>query len=54
MKRIIDEGYVKAKSELVTHQVELKKLAGILLEKEVLDAEEVRAIVGIPSVAAPV
>ena len=51
IKRIIDEAYAKAKSELTQHMEQLKMLAKILLEKEVLDAEEVRAIVGIPQAA---
>ena len=48
IKRIIDECYVRAKNELTAHQEQLKALATALLEKEVLDAEEVKRIVGIP------
>ena len=51
IKMIIDEAYQKAKSELTRHMEQLKSLATILLEKEVLDAEEVRKIVGIPAPA---
>ena len=51
VKKIIDEAYVKAKDELTAHIEKLKALARALLEKEVLDAEEVRAIVGIPTPA---
>ena len=51
IKRIIDEAYAKAKSELTGHMEQLKTLAKALLEKEVLDAEEVRALVGIPQTA---
>jgi cell division protease FtsH len=47
VKRIIDESYRKATSELTAHMHQLKKLAETLLEREVLDAEEVRGIVGI-------
>ncbi len=47
IKRIIDECYVRAKHELTTHAEQLKTLATALLEKEVLDAEEVKRIVGI-------
>jgi len=47
IKRIIDEAYAKAKEELTRHGDKLKLLAAVLLEKEVLDAEEVRKIVGI-------
>ena len=49
VKRIIDESYDRAKKELSSHLDKLKTLATALLEKEVLDAEEVRAIVGIPA-----
>ena len=48
VKRIIDECYVRAKNELTAHGEQLKTLATALLEKEVLDAEEVKRIVGIP------
>ena len=51
IKRIIDEAYAKAKNELTAHMEQLVALAKALLEKEVLDAEEVRAIVGIPAAA---
>ena len=51
VKRIIDEAYMKAKNELTKHMEQLKKLAESLLEREVLDAEEVRQIVGIQEAA---
>ena len=47
VKRIIDEAYARARAELTQHADKLKTLAEALLEKEVLDAEEVRKIVGI-------
>ena len=47
VKRIIDEAYARAKEELTRHAGELKTLAETLLEREVLDAEEVKRIVGI-------
>ncbi len=49
IKRIIDECYARAKNELTNHADKLKALATTLLEKEVLDADEVRKIVGIPT-----
>ncbi len=49
VKRLVDEAYARAKKEITTHIEKLKTLAEKLLEKEVLDAEEVRAIVGIPN-----
>ncbi|PIU40027.1 MAG: cell division protein FtsH [Candidatus Omnitrophica bacterium CG07_land_8_20_14_0_80_50_8] len=51
IKRIIEEAYTKARNELTAHMDQLKALAKVLLEKEVLDAEAVRAIVGIPTAA---
>ncbi|MBI4431921.1 MAG: ATP-dependent zinc metalloprotease FtsH [Candidatus Omnitrophica bacterium] len=47
IKRIVDEAYEKAKAMLKAHADQLKILATTLLEKEVLDAEEVKRIVGI-------
>ena len=51
VKRILDVSYEKAKELLTKHRAELVKLAEALLEKEVLDAEEVRRIVGIQKTA---
>jgi len=48
VKKIIDDSYLRAKNELTAHHEQLKTLATALLEKEVLDAEEVKRIVGIP------
>ena len=43
--------YVRAASELIkTHLVQLKKLSDRLLEKEVLEAEEVKQLVGLNGV----
>ena len=47
VKRIVDTCYKQAKQELNNHKHELKKLADALLEKEVLNAEEVRKITGV-------
>ena len=47
IKRIVDEAHARARSTLQDHLESLKKLAGALLEREVLDAEEVKRIVGI-------
>ena len=50
IKRIIDETYEKVKGILSGHKGTLEKLAGRLLEKEVVDKEELREIVyGKPS-----
>ncbi len=47
IKSIIDNAYRQAKELLAAHSTQLEALAKKLLEKEVLDAEEVKAIVGI-------
>ncbi|MFA6079156.1 MAG: ATP-dependent zinc metalloprotease FtsH [Candidatus Omnitrophota bacterium] len=47
VRRIIDECYQKAKEELTKSVDKLKLLADALLEKEVMDAEEVRALLGL-------
>jgi len=48
VRRIIDECYTRAKTELLAHLDDLKKLSEKLKEKEVLEAEEVRLILGFP------
>jgi len=45
VRRIIDECYKRAKEELIKNRDKLKTLAEKLLEKEVLDSEEVKKIV---------
>ena len=47
VRRIIDEAYQHAKQELTAHMEQLKRLAETLREKEVLDGEEVKRLVGI-------
>jgi len=47
VKRIVDEAYTKAKDMLRQNQDKLKILSGALLEKEVLDGEEVKRMLGI-------
>ncbi len=46
VRRIVDECYKRARTELTKHLDDLKRLAEKLREKEVLEAEEVRAILG--------
>lgn len=48
VRRIIDECYIKAKNELVKHRDKLKILAEKLLEKEVMEVEEIRVLIGLP------
>ncbi|MBI4436156.1 MAG: ATP-dependent zinc metalloprotease FtsH [Candidatus Omnitrophica bacterium] len=48
VRKIVDECYEKAKAELTAHLDDLKKLSQQLMEKEVLEAEEVRTILGLP------
>jgi len=49
IRRIIDDCYNRAKDELIRHKDRLKLLAEKLLEKEVMDVEEVRALLGLKS-----
>ena len=44
--KIIDESYKRAKEELNKHIDKLKLLAGKLLDKEVMDVEEVKVLLG--------
>ncbi len=47
VRKIVDDCYEKAKQLLTNDQEKLKNLADILLEKEVLDAEEIKKITGL-------
>ena len=47
VKHIVDAAYLKAKTILATHMDQLKILSTALLEKEVLDGEEVKKLTGI-------
>jgi len=47
VKKIVDEAYNKAKALLEQNREKLKSLASALLEKEVLDGEEVKRLLGI-------
>jgi len=47
VKKIVDEGYTKAKALLQQNLDKLKTLSNALLEKEVLDGEEVKKMLGI-------
>lgn len=44
-KKILQESYERAKLLLKTHQVELKLLAETLLQKETLDAEQIKNLI---------
>jgi len=48
VRRIIDECYIKATNELTKHRDKLKLLAEKLLEKEVMEVEEIRVLLGLP------
>ena len=47
IRRIVDECYKKAKDLLIENKDKLEQVAKTLLEKEVLDAEEVKKIIGL-------
>jgi len=46
VKKIVDDSYVRAKSILGENSEKLKALSNLLLEKEVLDGEEVKRLLG--------
>jgi len=48
VKKIVDECKLEAKNLLLKHKEQLSKLTQALLERETLDGQEVREIVGIP------
>ncbi|MEI6863373.1 MAG: ATP-dependent zinc metalloprotease FtsH, partial [Candidatus Omnitrophota bacterium] len=47
VRRIVDDCYKRAKEELEKHKEKLKVLAEKLLEKEVMDVEEIRNLLGL-------
>ena len=49
IRRIIDACYANATQELTAHRQQLDTLATVLLEKEVLDGEEVKRLLGFPA-----
>ena len=53
IRQLIDSCYARAKHELETHRTQLDILAKTLLEKEVLDGEEVMRILGIQRQSSP-
>jgi cell division protease FtsH len=48
VKRLIDESYGKVKKMLSANQDKLRKLAGVLLERETLEGDEIRKILELP------
>ncbi len=48
VKRLIDEAYVKVKTTLTANQDKLKTLAAVLLEKETVEGDEIRKLLGLP------
>ena len=53
IKRIIEEGYELSKKILTENRDKLEALASLLLEKETLDAEEIKKVTGLQVAAAP-
>ena len=49
VRKLVDNAYQRARAELTAHRGQLKQLSDALLEKEVLDGEEVKRLVGIVS-----
>ncbi|MDP3792010.1 MAG: ATP-dependent zinc metalloprotease FtsH [Candidatus Omnitrophota bacterium] len=54
VRNIVDNCYNKAKEELTKHKDKLKILAEKLLDKEVMDVEQVKALLGLGNDASPV
>jgi len=54
VKQLVDEAYRRAKSYLTLHHDKLDLIAHRLIEKEVIDIDETRAMLGIPSGMNPV
>ena len=50
VKHIIDEAYTRAKRILVQNEARLKKLANLLLEKEVVEEKDLKKVLGKPLV----
>ncbi len=48
VKKLVDESYAKVKELLTANQEKLRTLAAVLLEKETLEGEEIRQILGLP------
>jgi cell division protease FtsH len=46
IRRIVDECYNRAKTEIINNKENLKRLAETLLEKEVMEAAEVKKLLG--------
>ncbi len=47
VRDLLERAYKKAEEELTAHLEQLKKLSAVLLEKEILSAEEVKKILGV-------
>jgi cell division protease FtsH len=52
IRKMVDACYERARGILKEHRGQLDQLATTLLEREVLDGEEVKRLVGIPPVSA--
>ncbi len=48
VKRFVDNAYKKVQDMLTANQDKLKILASALLEKETIEGEEIRKILGLP------
>ena len=53
IRRIVDQCYARAKEELLKNRDRLNTLAGKLLEKEVMEVEEIRSLLGLPAPEKP-
>ncbi len=54
VKKLVDEAYLRAKTLLAEHRAALELIANRLIEKEIIDIDETRALLGIPAGMTPV
>ncbi len=54
VKQLVDEAYRRARTYLTEHRTQLDIIANRLIEKEVIDIDETRALLGIPAGMNPV
>ena len=52
IRRLVDACYLRARQELLEHRTQLETIANALIDKEVLDGEEVKRLIGLPSAPA--
>lgn len=54
VKKLVDEAYTRAKTLLTEHRPQLEIISNRLIEKEVIDIDETRVLLGIPADITPI